>query len=246
MSIKKNVLQIVKDVLSVLDSEDVNTLSDSNEAQQVAEIVEATYYDIIAQRNVPEHKEFSKLVSLSDTEKPTHFTYPANVNSVERIWYDHSTDGSFEYHEVCWMDPLPFVEMLDSRQSDFVNVKDVAAGTNLRVGNNKQPEYYTSFDDENIVMDSYKSSIDSSLQESKSRAYGVSYPLFSRDVDTFVPDIDAEFFPYLISESKSRAMDILKGGTTQKVEQSARRNKVHIRNNRYRTVRDNAWNNYGR
>lgn len=246
MTIKKNLLQIVQDVLSVMDSDEVDSISETNEAVQIAELVESTYYDIVAHRDVPEHKSFYKLTAASNSATPTHFSYPTNSNSVERVWYDTSTSGDFSYTEVCWIDPLEFIERQDSLQSDYDNVSDVTAGTNIRVQNNKQPEYYTSFDDENIVMDSYQSTVDSTLQESKVRAYGVSYPVFDRNTDTFVPDMDAEFFPYLISECKSRALDLFKGGTTQKAEQSARRNKVHIQNNKHRTTRANEWMDYGR
>lgn len=246
MTIKKNLLQIVQDVLSVMDSDEVDSISETNEATQIAELVESVYYDIVAQRSVPEHKEFFKLTAASDSTTPTHFSYPANSNSVERVWYDVSDTGDFSYSEVCWMDPLDFIERQDAITSNYDNVSDLAGGTNIRVHNDKHPQYYTSFDDENIVMDGYKSTVDNTLQESKVRAYGVVYPTFDRTTDTFVPDLDAEFFPYLISECKSRALDTYKGGTTQKLEQSARRNKVHIQNNRHRTKRNEKLPNYGR
>jgi len=64
---KKALLEIVKDILSSMDSEDVNSISDSVEALQVAKIVEETFYDIIATRNVPEHSSLSlwRFLSLS-------------------------------------------------------------------------------------------------------------------------------------------------------------------------------------
>mgnify|MGYP000149502562 CR=1 FL=1 len=57
------------------------------------------------------------------------------------------------------------------------------------------PSFYTSFDDEHIVMDSYKSSVETTLQNSKTQAYGVVYPTFTIS-DTFTPDLDDTLFPY--------------------------------------------------
>lgn len=244
-AMKKSLLTIVQDILSDLDSEPVNSLSETLEAEQVATIVEHTFYDIIATRQVPEHKELIKIVPLSDSEFPTHFHYPDNVNKIEKIWYDISNDSTLEYREVHWCDPVEFLRITDRRQ-DFQAVKDKSAGTQLRIYNDRHPEFYTSFDDFHIVMDGFDNTIDDTLQESKVRAFGIKYPVFNRFDDDYVPDLDSEYFPYLIREATSRCFDMLKGGTTQKVEQAARRAKVHLQNDRFRTERPNNWNNFGR
>lgn len=246
MSIKKTLLTIVQDVLSVLDSEEVNSISDSTEAKDIAEIVESVYFDIVSQRSIPETKSFVKLEALADSDYPTHFKYPANANRLERIWYDASDDGTYEYREIYFVDPIEFIERQDTLSSNYTLVEDKTAGIKIRVGNDEMPTCYTSFDDEHIVMNSFKSTVDSTLQASKSRGYGVVYPEFQRSNDTFVPDIDAEYFPYLIAESKSRAMDIYKGGTTPKIDQAARRNMISVQNKKHRTSRGNRFNDYGR
>ena len=246
MAIKKTLLEITQDILSVLDSDEVNSLSDSLEATQIVEVIEATYYDIITQRDLPEHKSFTKLTALSDSAFPTHFKYPTNSNSLLRVWYDTSDDGSFKYEEIEYLEPLDFVCMLDSEGDNYTLVDDKTAGTKLRIRNNRQPQHYTSFDDEHIVMDSYNSLIDATLTEAKSRAYGKVYPVFNRTSDSFVPDLDGDQFPYLIAEAKSRAMDIFKGGSTAKVEQAARRNKVSAQSKKHRTTQPRGWTAYGR
>ena len=49
---KKTLLQIVQNILSDLDSEDVNSISDTVEAMQIARVVENTFYNIVATRDV--------------------------------------------------------------------------------------------------------------------------------------------------------------------------------------------------
>ena len=247
MAIKKTLLEIVQEILSDLNSEDVNTLSDSDEAEQIATIVESVYYNIVATRDIPEHNELIKLTALSDSTTPTHFQYPTNVACVTTVWYDVSDNGDDpEYREVKWVDPVTFLHRTDRYNGSYTKVADVNAGTTMRIANDKQPDFYTSFDDLHIVMDSHKTSIDATLQASKSRAFGQKIPVFNKTSDTYVPDIDNVMFPYLIAESKSMAFDLLKGGATAKVEQAARRQKSYVQNDMFRTKRENVLNDYGR
>lgn len=242
---KKTLLEIVQQILSDMDSEDVNTLSDSVEALQIAKIVEQTFYDMIASRKFPEHESLIKLTAASDPTTPTHFSFPENVKEITDLWYDVSTDGSFEYRKLRWCEPRDFLLTTDKRSTDYDNVSDLSAGTNLRIFNDRQPTFYTSFDDQNIVVDSYDSTLETNLQESKVRAFGTTYPVFSIS-DTYTPDVDATMFPMLIQEAKSRSFSALKGGIDQKIEQAARRMKVHSQNDRYKNRKQAQRYGYGR
>ena len=239
---KKTLLQIVQSILSDMDSEDVNSLSDSVEAQQIASIVEDTFYNIVATRLIPEHQELLKLTAASDSDYPTHFHYPDRVKSITDVWYENK-DG--DYREVCWVEPLDFLNKTDGSQEDFVTVLDKNGGTKLRIITDQGPTFYTSFDDFWMVFNSYDNTVDTTLQQSKVRAYGTKIPTFTIS-DSFIPDIDDVMFPYLLNESKSVAMSILKGGSDPKIEQAARRQKSYIQNDLYRTERPNKWSNYGR
>ncbi len=241
---KLTLLQIVQSVLNDMDGEEVNSLEDTTEASQIASIVRDTYYNIVSNRLIPEHKEIVKLVSLSDNTRPTHMKYGEDVTKIEKVWYDTSKDGSYRYEEIKWCDPLDFMRMSDSLGSDYVEVNEGSA--KLRVGNNKMPTYYTSFDDEHIVFNSYDKSVNSTITEARSRAYGVRIPQFDVTDDNFVPDMDANMFPYLLAESKSVAFSLLHGGSDPKVEQAARRQKSHIQNDKYNTIQYRKLSNYGR
>lgn len=242
MAIKKTLLQIVQSILSDMDSTNVNSIGDSAEALQVARIVEKTFYNIVATRDVPELNELIKLTAASNSETPTHFKYPENTKKIIKVWYEND-DGY--YKEVDWCDPVDFVYKTDLIVEDYDTVLDVNAGTNLRIKNTKNPTFYTSFDDENIVMNSYNSAVDSTLQSSKVRAFGSKLPVFNI-TDDFVPPLDPVYFPYLINEATSVSMSLLKGGSDPKVEQAARRQKSYIQNDRYTTERKASWVNYGR
>lgn len=245
MSIQKTLLEIVQDILSDIDSEEVNSLSDSNEAGQIATIVENVFYDMVSVRDIPEHSELIQLTALSDSNYPTTFEYPENVKAIEKIWYDVSTDDTFEYRVVKYVDNDEFLRRTDSRSSDYTTADEKLSGTKLRINNSTPPTFYTSFDDQYIVMDSFVATQENTLQQVKSRAKAIKIPVFEKN-DTFVPDVDDVMFPMLIAESRSRAMDFFKGGTTQKAEQAARRTKVHVQNDQTKSRVGNKRNNYGR
>ena len=241
---------MVQNILSDMDSEEVNSITDSNEAEQIAKVVENTYFAMIATRFIPEHSQTLKLTSFSSSARPTHFSFPARVKKIEFLDYNVSKSvGGVEYERLTYLEPDQFFALSDGRDSLASNVKqvaDVEADSTLLIRNDVMPKYYTSFDDENVVLDAYMSTVDSILTSAKTRAYGTKYPTFNVSSDVFTPDIDDVMFPYFLAEAKSTAMSLFKTGTDPKVEQVARRQKVYVQNDKYKVNRGRPHNNYGR
>src|SRR5690606_8810038 len=105
------------------------------------------------------------------------------------------------YKPVCYLDPDKFLKKLNARDntSDNVDIIIDPSGIDLMISNNKAPEYYTSFDDLNLVFDSYDKEVDDSLQESKVQAQAYIIPQFTI-ADTFIPDLPPDAFAYLVEE----------------------------------------------
>ena len=245
MAIKKTLLQIVQNILSDMDSEDVNSISDSVEALQVAQVVENTFYNLIATRDIPEHRSLLKLTALSASATPTHFNYPTNVKEIFNLWYDVSETATRQYRELEWVEPEVFLNRTDGLTEDFTAVSDLSGGTTIKIRNTVMPSFYTSFDDYYVVLDAHKSTEDATLQASKIRAYGATYPIFSQS-DSYIPDIDDTMHPLLLAEAKSMCFSIFKGGPDVKIEQAAKRQKNYVQNDMYKTSQPNRRNEYGR
>jgi|TARA_R110000782_G_scaffold5658_1_gene19607 hypothetical protein len=239
---KKTLLELVQSILSDMDSEPVNSISDSIEAEQIASVIEDTYFNFVSSREIPEHRRLIKITALSDNTKPTHFKYVGR--QLYWIRYNIDENSQTNYREIKYMDPGSFATRnLDT--SNVTTVYDASASTNLLILNDRMPSLYTSFDDEHIVMDAFKSSVESTLQTTKTQAYGIVTPTFSLS-DTFEPDIDEDLIPYLLAEAKSACFSLFKSGSDPKVEQSARRLKSFVTTGLYRTKQENVRNNYGR
>jgi len=241
---KRTLLSMVQSILSDMDSEDVNAIGDSIEAQQVASVIEDTYFNLVSARDIPEHNQLLKLTALSDITRPTHFQYPENTKMLERVFYNTAATGS-TYVEIYYMAPLDFIMRMDETSSGSVKVLDKTGGTDLFILDNVQPTYYTSFDDNFMVFNSYDKTVDTTLQASKSRAYGSLYPSFTI-TDTFEPDLDDNMLPYLLAEAKSTCFSLFKSGSDPKVEQSARRLKSFVQNDMHKTKKANKRPNYGK
>jgi hypothetical protein len=247
---KMTLLEMVQNILSDMDSEEINSISDSNEAEQIAQVVKNTYFNMIATRFIPEHSQTIKLDSFSSTARPTHFKFPERVKNIKSLDYNVSKKvGGVEYRRLKYLDPDEFFGLSDNRDSLASNVKqvaDVTSGTTLLIRTDVMPMYYTSFDNDNIVLDSYDSTVDAILTSAKTRAYGVKYPTFDSFSNTFVPDMDATMFPFLLAEAKSTAMSLFKSGSDPKIEQAARRQKAYVQNDMHKVNTGRPKNNYGR
>ena len=243
---KKTLLEMVQSILNDMDSEAVNTINESVEAQQIASVIEDVYYNIVAARNIPEHQQLLKMTSLSSSIRPTHFQYPTNTREIVSLKYNTDTQGKVNFQEIYFVEPMDFLSRMPyNASSGVLVVPDVNSSISLAIFNDRMPTYYTSFDDLHVVLNAYDAAIDTTLQESKTMAYGTVYPTFTI-ADGFIPDLDDTMMPYLLAEAKSTCFSLFKSGSDPKIEQAARRLKSFVQNDMYRTKRPNVRNHYGR
>lgn len=251
VAMKKTLLELVQDMLEELDGDQVNSIDDTIEATQIATIIANVYFDLIANRVIPEHNELIRLEALGDSTRPNYLKLPSDVDHIPSVFeYNKSVDSplQYDYREVLWEDPMRFLARTatrDSSSSDIDTVLDINGSTELLIINNKMPDFFTSFDDLHIVCDSYDSALDDTLQASKTRAWAKKIPTVTI-VDTFTFDIDSHYFPYLYNEALSRASIAQKSSEHPKAEQWARRHKSFIQSQKYRIEQPNRRPNYGR
>jgi hypothetical protein len=248
VAMKKTLLEIVQDILNDLDSDTVNSISDTEESDQVTDIVIQTYFDLISDRVVPEHFETFRLDAAADATRPTHLILPDDVSTMQKFWYNKTLTTKKEFKEIYYKDPLAFLEFVNSRTSDATDITislSIDNSVELLVFNDRHPAYYTSFDNKYIVCDAHKSTLDTTLQQSKTMAYGEVIPTVTRS-DAFVFDFESKYFPYLTAEAKSRAFSVTHKTLDQKTEQVARRHKSFIQKEKYRIETGNSRTTYGR
>jgi len=247
-TIKKTLLEIVQDILNDMDSDKVNSISETVEAEQIAQICQSVYYDIITTVDLPEHDELTTVTGLSDSSKP-NFMDANSVTEIKELRYNVSTSsGELEYKLIPYVAPSDFIQDIltrDTSASNVIIVADPTSGISLPIINDKMPDFYTSFDDRYLCFDSYLATTDTTLQTSKSLVLGTKIPTFTV-TNSAVPDMDDTIFPYYVAECKSRAFSTLKGGPDVKIEQFARKHRYFLKNDRYKVKQGNVRNDYGR
>ena len=216
-------LQVVQKCLEVVNGEEVNSISDSKEAQDIASICEDVYHAFCAEKKIPEHQELTQLEALSDTDFPTHFKFGSRISELKKVFYDQSeVSGQTDWREVIYVSPLDFLLRTDNIVESKVLVSDKKGGTSLSIRNDQYPTFYTSFDNEHIVMNAYKATVDSTLQQSKSRAYSTKFPPFTIE-DSFIPDLDDMLSVLFLAECKVNVSNTLEKEVPPKLEQEVRR-----------------------
>lgn len=223
---KMTLLELVSDCLNDMDSDEVNSINDTIESQQVAQIVKTCYFEMIANRNWPHLRKLVQLDSAIDVTKPNYLKLPVGTKELVFFKYDKftTTNPKSRLDEVKYKEPDSFLRLISTRDSTLTNIDSVIdfSGTKLLILNNQPPSYWTSFDDEYVVTDAYDVAVDSTLQKVKTQCLAYIDPVWVHS-DTAIPDLPSEAFPALLEESKSTAFLALKQTTNQKAEQKAGR-----------------------
>ena len=228
---KLTLLEMVQHILGAMGSDEVSSYDDTVESYQIAQTIKQAFYDCAVELGLPEHDSLYQLVASGDNTKPCIMTVPSTSTRLDSIHYDNKETGEpSKYVEVKWMDWEDFFRLQSALRDETTNVGEQAVvnnGQNFNVmyRSNAHPRFYTSTDENVLIFDGYDSSVDTTLQASKTMAYGAVYPTFTLS-NSFVADLDATQFPYLLAKAKTRCFMELK--QTQNAESAAEARKQKI------------------
>lgn len=250
---KLTLLDMVQDILSDLDSDEVNSISDTTEALQVAQIIKTSYSDLMTRKYQPHLKTLFKLESTTSST-PSHMKLPVDISEVTVVNYDRrtSTQTTPQYQEIKYMEPEDFLVFTNARNTDNSSVDLITdiSGVGIKIVNNSSPLHWSSFDDEYLVFDGYDSAVESNLQNSKTQILGYREPSLVL-ADITVPDLPSEAFPYLLSEAKKHCLAKLKQvdvNDTSYREEVIRNSKqsAFLQRKKWRTHKQSNYPDYGR
>lgn len=222
---RMTLLEMVQDILSEMDSDEVNSLDDTIEAGQVATIIKNCYFAMCSNRNWGDEKNLATLDHVGIIEMPTHMLIPEDMKQLDYLAYNHiKRDTNVdEYVTIKYKYPDEFLRLVQNKPTgnpeNWQTVTDFS-GVKLFIANNMNPRYWTSFDDVHIVCDSYDKTEDTTLMTSKTQAMVVRGPKWEYRED-FVPKLPIEAFAALLAEAKSTAFISLKQMQNAKAEATA-------------------------
>ena len=237
-NMKMTLLEMVQNILSAMESDDVNSISDTPEGEMVADIIKEVYYQTVAEFSTPDlATAFFTLEGLGDTSKPNYMKLPDDVEEIYWLKYNSRKVGDTvdKYNKLTYCAPEEFFDWTARRDETetIVDVITTDGGIPLNIYNDRAPSRWTQIDNEYIIFDAFDSAVDTTLQASKSVAGGRRVPAFTIS-DTFVPDLDSRLFPYLLAEAKAVSFVNVKQEANPKQEQISRRQKVNSQNSKTR------------
>ena len=242
-------LKMVNKLLSDINSEVVNTLEDDDvEANQIASILEDVFYEIV---NTSDKRHLGTLFKMEagQSSLPSSLTIPIAIKKIEWIRYNKKRDEEDHdrFEDVMYLDPVDFLSRLELRKSTWSNVTEYTTedGVPLNIFTDVQPTFWTSFDDNLIVFDSFDSEVDSALIPNKSKVYGFKEPEFIIQ-DNFIPDLPSEMFSFYLSKARSIVFNDLAQTPNAKAEQRERQTRHYMGVEGWRAKGGLKRNYYGR
>lgn len=237
---KMTLLEMTQDIMSDMNDDEINTISDTLESLQVAQIVKSVYFEMMANKNWPHLRTLDELEASGDNTKPTHMKVPVLVKELEWVEYNCRTEADptrNRYERMKWLSIDDFLRKTNGYDNTAANATEITdfSGIKFNVRTDKHPQYWTTFDDDYVVMDSYNSALDTTLQQTHTRCSMFVEPGWSM-ADEYVPDLPAEAFPALLAEAKSTAFARVKQMPDQKAEQQAVRQKNWLSRKAWRTA----------
>lgn len=233
-------LDLVQNIMSSLSLEEVNSIEDTPESVQIATTAQETFYAILADREWEFLNKTFSLDASGDNLKPILMTLPSNITDLRALQYLDEDDG--KYTDIAYLAPEIFLEKLNQRElggtiTEFSNILN-QANVSLKVFNERQPKYFTSFDENVLVFDAYNTTYDVTLQSSKTLCYGTELPTFEITDEYVIPIPDEMIWSYFLPETKSTCNLNLLQTVNQKEEQKSRRGRWRMYHAHPKTTND--------
>ncbi len=235
---KYTLLEMVQDVLSSMDSDEVNSISDTIESMQVARVIRSCFFDVV-NNELPEFSTLFQLEASGTSTKPVMMTRPTDVRNIMLVKYDKADEDNTDPNYTRLI-PLSIEAFFDRTHTLNLSEDNVASMTHAIEGdsftflyrNDKAPDYYTIIDDHTVFFDSYDSEVDTTLQKVKTFCVGEKEQTFYLE-DTYELPLDEQQHVWLLNEAKSLAYQELKQQTHAYAEKTAKRQRIKAQRQKY-------------
>lgn len=234
---ERTLLYTVQRVLEKLNLDPVNSISDTEDSLLVSREAESTFYDLMTRAEWQDKIDLLEVTSVSDLDNPTALTIDGDIHNITSFRYDvtTTTDTHKVIREMIWLDPEDFLDRCYTLNTSNDNVKEVTyKDIPLFVVTDSMPQYYTSFDNEMLILDSYDSSIEDTLIGTKSICYGKKVPAWS-EADDFVIPIQDSLYPLFLAMLASACSIYMNSEASQEDERRQARGISRMRREQIRT-----------
>lgn len=230
-------LQMVQDMLSAIEAESVTTVvsgSTTEDALLCVNIANRTFEELITRakwKHIRTYKALTAGGNLNELKAGASDIYIDGQN----IWYGSTDDEA----RIRYVDPDIFIQRTIGRTSAD---SDVTVINNIKVINDEDPSFYTTFDDETLVFDAMPDG--SGLVAGDSKAIIWVEPAGRKSANSDVYDIPKQLYPHFRDLCIATAVIEL-GGDEPRGERQRRRSNIQISkiatSGNLVDNKDNAW-----
>lgn len=229
---KYTLLQLTQLTLSSIDGDEVNSINDSVESQQIVKLIKRCYGNLAESSDFPEQYTLFGLTASGSAALPTVMYLPtATVKNAQWIRYDckrlGETDTSFQLMNYVDLEEFfnrmhNLAPSVDSSLTTF-NLTIAGQVVQFIVRNDTSPSYYTTTDDSTLVFNSFDNLVDTTLQSSKTLCYGETVLPWTESDSYVIPLDDHQL---LLNEVISWAWAEMKQSSNSKAEREAHRQQI--------------------
>ncbi len=240
-----------------MDSDEVNSVSDTTESLQVADCAETVYNDLILSADLPEQYRFFGLTASTDSDLPIVMYLPEHYETLDWVKYKRTLeddDSGLLYWTL--LKPILFDEYL-KRQDGLNSLDDNVSQMDLTINgqtmeilyyNDRSPDWYTTFNDDTVLFSSFDSAVEDTLQHSKTLCYG-QYTTQFLNLDEFTPSFNSNVHQIWLHETIALASARMRQVTDMKAEKGARKGWIKLQDMKQAINTGSYYNrlpNYGR
>lgn len=246
-------IELVQRILESMDSDEVDSIEDTVEAMAVANIVKECYFNIIGKLDLPENADIFQLTGSGSSDQPCLMYLPADVLDLNRVKYNQNTVADPQWYDLSFQTLDQYLDQMSSLDADDDNVGTMTVVQNgqtftFKFRNDQLPSFYTSFNDNTLLFDSYDSAVNTTLVGQKTMCYGQMEPTFTLE-DTYTPDLDPRQFDLLLNAAKAQAFVELKQIQNPKAETKERKGEINAQRTKHAIDRrggSQTYRGYGR
>ena len=238
-----NLQEMTERVAEFVNADKVDSIHDSDESYKIATIIKETFEEMILSKEIQTALELFHLQSSSNASAKTCLVLPDEALTIDIVKYTHK-DGKIYSPE--YMEPMEFIDWtlgMDTTNEAVETVTDKETGAVYNIRTDKDPSFYTIISGKYLIFDSYNSDFENTLQGRHCLCYGHTLPAFEMK-DEFVPDLQEQQFPILLSRAKTAADMELRGNLNQLEYDKGKKLFINITNDSKSYTRGNTrWNN---
>jgi hypothetical protein len=196
---KLTLLEIVQDMLVATDSENVTDVGETEDAGMCVNIANREFERLISKFRWRHTRAFGKLVVRTNKHEMNLATTDIAINP-ETLYYAGD--------RVSYMTPALFLALMLARNTSDSNITEVG---NIKVYTDRNPQYFTSFNDEVLIFDAYPNSSGLVANDTDCIVYNAPTSRLTTNNEYF--DLPPQAFPALSLRCISKAVMEIKGDT---------------------------------